>query len=458
MVDGEAGCDAGMNAAVQENFSARLLELMNADFHGEVWPEWLLRQRNDAAKRFLSMPFPSRAQESWRYSHVQALSHRSWSMPRAQETSCEVLSDQAALWQNRPGSVVVFVNGRWIPELGKIAFDSSIVCQSLSNHLAQADLQTTETMLEPCRSLDDNAFSQLNQATWRDGLWIQVPANTNHDSIIHVVYLSLAQDSPPAYAVRHHVEIGENAQLQWFEYHIGSDESLACTLASVHLNEGAELTHGCHDGKGGASAHIGLYDIRQEARSRYRYHQVGAGGICTHKRHDITLAGRSAACHINSFSLPVKRESAEEQFCIRHEAEDTVSELFARTIVTDAARNAFCGHVIVTPEGQRSQAHQKHASLLLSPAAESDALPILEIYADDVQCGHGASMGQIDEKAIHYLRCRGINEAMAHAMLAQAFVQELIDDLPAVMQNEAKQLLERQWCSMSDGAKTGGEK
>ena len=381
-------------------------------------PDWLAGARHDALDRFLAAGLPDKRQEAWKYTSLDHLAQARLHPP-ATEGSESVCPDVTAY----PGHVLLFQNGQ-------------LACHGtyLSNQFAGTlhhwhDTQAVHEHLG--RVAGNGALASLNLALWQDGARVYLPADERLAMPIFAVYGASEADAmlhPRTLAV---LESGAEAVL--VEHFLGQTDLpyWQNAVGEIVLGEGARLIHIRVVQEGATATHTGLTAVRLGKDSEYRALHVGLDGLLA--RHDLVamLDGPGAAIHIDGVDLANGRHHADLHLRVNHHAPDTTSRIVYRGLADGRGRAVFDGHVVVDHGAHRTDANQSCKGLLLSRQAEIDAMPRLEIYADDVKCSHGASIGQLDRDALFYLRSRGIDQAAARRLLLEGFANEalgLLDD------------------------------
>jgi Fe-S cluster assembly protein SufD len=384
-------------------------------------PDWLADDRRAALERFVAAGLPNAREEAWKYTSLQHLEQAGLHPPAAGATETVCPDVAVSVY---PSHVLAFRNGQ-------------LTCHGtwLSNQVAGTLRQLGETppVYEYLGSLaGGNALASLNLALWQDGTRLCVPAGMalevpifavyaadEADAMLHPRTLAVLEEGSEAVLVEHY--LGQTGRTYWQN-----------AVSEIVLAEGARLTHVRLVEEGPGATHTGLTAVRLGRDSEYRALHVGLDGALT--RHDMTVAleGAGARIRIDGFDLADGRRHADLHLRVEHRAADTASRITWRGMAAARGRAIFDGHVTVQRTAHRTDAKQSCRGLLLSPHAEVDAMPRLEIYADDVKCGHGASIGNLDRDALFYLQSRGIDAAAARQLLLQGFAAEalgLLDEL-----------------------------
>jgi Fe-S cluster assembly protein SufD len=264
---------------------------------------------------------------------------------------------------------------------------------------------------------------------FEDGLFLDVPAGMDGG---HLELLSIAVDPgrPFAFHPRHLIRLGAGAKLTLLETATGGGaQYLHNPVFEIDLAEGAVLTHGRAQGEGDAAFHLSMIHARIATEARYDTMAVSAGARLTRMEIHAALTGPKASCHMNTAQLAAGRALVDTTTALDHAAPDCASRQTCKTVLAGQSRGVFQGKILVRREAQKTDGYQMNQALLLSEDAEMDSKPQLEIYADDVKCSHGATIGALDADSLFYLRSRGVPADQARSMLVQAFLHEAFEGL-----------------------------
>jgi Fe-S cluster assembly protein SufD len=388
---------------------------------------WLAQVRNAALERFAQHGYPSARDEEWKYTSVAALEKRAFTVIAGNgpdDAAAATLFDSLAL-DVQAGHLLVFVNGRHAPALSQIGkLPSGVVLGSMAEAL-----ERTPDMLEPylTDAGSQTVFGALNTAFMADGAWLHVPRGVVVDEPIHLLFLSTA--SGAAIHSRNVIVAEEGARATVIEHYTGAEDAVYFNNAvtQIFAAGNAAVEHYKLQQESARAFHIAGIHARQRQDSRFESHSATLGAALA--RNDITTVFDAAGCEatLNGLYLIGGRQHADNHTCIDHAAPHGTSQEHYRGVLDGAARAVFNGKVIVRPGAQKTNARQTNHNLLLSRDAEVDTKPQLEIRADDVQCTHGATVGQLDDTQLFYLRSRGIEEATARNLLVHAFAHDVIE-------------------------------
>jgi Fe-S cluster assembly protein SufD len=385
---------------------------------------WLRRARCAAFDRFAELGFPTTRHEDWKYTNVAAIEKRPFRpLP---ESLNGVNTAQVNELAFSGSHLLVFVNGRYSPRLSRVSsLPSGASIMSLATALAvYAD------QLEPLLTRDTepfaNGFPALNAAFWADGAYIDLAADTAIEEPIHLLFIATEADlgTHP----RNIVRTGAGSRVSIIEHYVGMGSIAYFTNAVTRIiaDRGAVIEHCKLQQESGRAFHVADIHAQQGQDSRFTSHSFALGGALS--RNDITTRLDAEGCEatLNGLYVADGRQHMDHHTCIEHAKPRGVSREFYNGVLDGAARAVFNGKVIVRPDAQKTDAHQSNRNLLLSENAEVDTKPQLEIFADDVKCSHGATVGQLDENQIFYLRTRGMDEPAARSLLTYAFAEEII--------------------------------
>ncbi len=393
-------------------------------------PAWLAARRAQAFARFREQGFPAPPLEDWKYTRVLAVEQRAFETPAelciglTEDDIAPFLPEGLGAWR------LVFVNGRFMPMLstGRSALPTGFTLTSLARAM-EGHATRVEPLLGALAGTGRNGFTALNLALFRDGAFVHLPAGARAERPIHLLFLAVGGGDGLLAQPRNLVVAGEGAEATIIECHaaLGDTSHLANTVTEIALGDGASIAHSILQDQPLKATQVTTVAVRQGRDSRYRSHAVSLGALLHRCDIDVSLDAQGAECSLDGLYVGAGRQHVDFHTRIDHRAAHGTSREFYKGVLDGRARGVFNGKVHVHPHAQKTDAAQSNANLLLSPHAEADTKPELEIYADDVKCSHGATVGQLDETAVFYLRARGIGEAEARALLTAAFAGEVID-------------------------------
>jgi Fe-S cluster assembly protein SufD len=342
---------------------------------------------------------------------------------------------------------MVFVNGQLIPlgySKGKDA--SGIQIKSLDRAL-QEDRDLVQQHLGRMDEGASDAFSWLNAAFLEDGTFLRIPQGTILREPVHLVYLSKAGNKPGVSYLRNLVILEKGAQavvVQDLNF-LNGDVQAVNEVTEVVLGENSHLTYYLFQGGAQKSFSVSRIDTRQGRDSTFELYTLQIGGALARMNLHPVLAGEGASCLLNGLVLARGEEHIDDFMKVEHIGPHGTSRQSFNGILDGRAHGIFHGRIIVHPQAQRTDAKQTNRNLLLSDEALVDSQPQLEIHADDVKCTHGATIGQIDEEAVFYLRSRGLGEKEARTLLLSAFAGERLQPMKLAPIRAQWESLVSQW-------------
>ena len=385
----------------------------------------LLRQK--AMERFSRLGFPTTRMEDWRFTNVAPIANR----PYALGALTEVTADEIArfLIPELPGALLVFVNGRFSASLSDTdALPSGVEVQSLSDALATG-LDTVEPYLVRLESEGEQPFSSLNTAFLQDGAVIRVGDGVVLRDPVHVLFVSTA----PGEAVVTHPRVlllaGDNSQVSVIESYAGLRDAGYFTNAVTQIDAGAgSVVNHCKILRESLqSYHVAGVHARLARSAVVTSNSITLGGALVRNDIGVVLDGEGAECTLNGLYLAGWKQHIDNHTTIDHASPHCASHELYKGILDGDGRAVFNGKIIVRQDAQKTDAKQSNKALLLSERAQVNTKPQLEIFADDVKCTHGATVGQLDEDALFYLRARGLGREEARRILIQAFATDVLN-------------------------------
>jgi Fe-S cluster assembly protein SufD len=386
---------------------------------------WVRNARRAAFDRFAELGFPTTRDEDWKYTNVASIEKRAFTMvsPSTDGVSAAQVDALALAGAHR----LAFVDGRYDAALSRVhALPAGVALRSLAEALA-GDAERLEPLLRDGDGAIATGFDALNAAFWSDGAYLDIPIGTTIDEPVHLLFISTQADA--ATHPRTVIRCGAESRALLVKHYAGFDNIVSLTNASTRIivERGATIEHCKLQQESNRAFHVGALRARQEQGSHFASCSFALGAALS--RNDITTRLDAPDCDVelNGLYMADGRQHVDHHTCIDHAKPRGVSREFYKGVLDGAARAVFNGKVIVRPGAQKTDAHQSNRNLLLSEGAEVDTKPQLEIYADDVKCSHGATVGQLDENQVFYLRSRGVDEHTARKVLVHAFAEEIVD-------------------------------
>jgi len=385
--------------------------------------------RKGAIARFAEVGLPHKKLEEWRFTDVSRL-HES-AFPLARPGADGLTKDDVERLATRPG--LVFLDGHFRADLSTVP--KSIAVKSLA---ASLDDPLVKQHLGQYADRQNRAFVALNTAFVEDGVFLHVPKGTKVEEPIHVLFVGTDKACHPRNLLV--VEEGAEAHVVETWVSLGADASYANAVTESVVAPNAHLRHDKLQLENETAIHTSAHHVEQARDSEFTSHVIALGGGLV--RNDLLagLGGENIVTTLNGLVLGRGNQHVDNHTWLEHRKPDCESHELYKTILDDRASAVFSGYIHVFQDAQRTDAKQSNASLLLSNEAVVDAQPQLEIYADDVKCTHGATIGQLDDDALFYLRARGIPKARARNLLVHAFASDVTEGL---LDDVARERVER---------------
>ena len=360
-------------------------------------PDFASGLRDRAFARFSDLGFPTTKLERWRFTNVTPIAKTPFILAPPAEVQGSTLAPYEL--PTVSGLRLVFVNGRYVQDLSVFSdMPAGISIRSLAETLA-TDPGVVEADLGSLAAFDNDAFTAMNTALFSDGAVVRVEPNTPIETPLHLLFLSTAADDGKSVMTHPRVLVhaGENSQLRVIETYAGPDDARYFTNAVTEIVAGpnAVVDHYKLLRDGLQAFHVASMHLRLARSARFSSHSITIGGGFV--RNDVDA----------------------KPHCASHE--------LYKGILADEARAVFNGKIIVERDAQKTDAKQTNSALLLSEGSQINTKPELEIFADDVKCTHGATIGQLDKEALFYLRSRGLSRHQARDVLIHAFASDLLN-------------------------------
>ncbi len=322
-----------------------------------------------------------------------------------------------------PGPQFVLVNGRFAPQLSSSAFSDGLIVQSLEEAL-RYDEDLKVRLLSPEKV---PAMAALNAAWLGEGLVVRFKANTTENHIVHVVLISTNTIGKYPIVTHPCIVVIAEGHATLIESHVGLSAALTNMVSYLHVEPNATLTH-VRAQSGFSETHtICSSTATVASRGLYQCFVLTTGLGLVRNELAVTLAEAEAECRLYGAYTADSNRHVDNTIVMNHVAPATTSRQIFKGVIDDGGRGVFQGRISIHPEAQKSDGHQIHRALLLSPGAEAYCKPELEISADDVKCTHGATAGELDEETLFYLRARGLDAETARALLIESFLSDVVN-------------------------------
>lgn len=404
---------------------------------GTLTPSWVRRLRADAFERFEELGFPTTRQEEWKYTNVAPITKANFDPAFVRDDNALAI-DTAELnefiYEEARRSRLVFVNGFYRPELSSLeALPEGVIALDLAEVLrGDEHVNVVREQLARTAPYDGNAFTALNTAFFAGGALLRIPQGVRVESPVHLLFLADGRATSTASFPRTLVIAERDSSATFIESYAGLGEDncyLTNAVTEIVLADGARLEHYKVQRESTAAFHVATTAISMGRSSSYNSTTVTLGAQLS--RHDISVAfdSEGAEAWIDGLYIVGENQHADTHSLIDHRQPHCSSHQLYKGILDGRSRAVFNGKVFVREGAQQTDARQTNRNLLLSNEARVDTKPQLEIFADDVKCAHGATVGQLEEEELFYLTSRGLHPELARNLLTYGFAEEVIDKI-----------------------------
>lgn len=409
-------------------------------------PAWLLQLRREAFARFREMGVPTPRNEDWKFTNVTPLADRPIRLAREKQ-ECSARDIAPFEFAGNDWAELVFVNGLYRAGMSRTAGlpEGVRICSMQEAMRELPDLVQASMGVE---SHDGSvAFTALNTSLFRDGAFLHVPANVQLSAPVHLLYLTGSDGEHVSTHPRNLLVIEEGGEAIVVESYAGLDDGEYFTNAvtEVRIGDNAFLGHCKIQRESERAWHVGTCEVHQGRDSRFRSFSFALGGNVSRTNIYSVMDGTGASCTMNGLYMTHGIQHMDHQTRIEHAAPGCASREIYKGVMDDSSHGVFNGKVYVRPEAQQTDGKQTNKNLLLSDNARVDTKPQLEIFADDVRCTHGATVGRLDDISMFYMQSRGIGEAMARTMLTFGFAADVLAEVqvPAIRQRLEQLVFQR---------------
>jgi Fe-S cluster assembly protein SufD len=398
-------------------------------------PKWLLPLRKAGIAGFAKLGFPKLSDEDWRFTNAAPIAKLPFQPAREIAVNgAETKILKEAAFAKLSGNRLVFVNGFFSAKLSSIkSADGGVRIENLSAALAK-DSVLIEKHLGKYAHTANNTFCALNQAFFTDGAFIFVPKGVEIAEPVQLIYISSAKQNGETIQPRNLVIAEANSKVTIVESYLSASNVAYFTNAVTEILAGdnAAVEHVKLQDEATEAFHIATIAGEFGRASNVTVHSFALGAKLSRTNIRTKLAGEGLECILNGLYLTRGEQLADHHMIVEHAQPHCASHEYFNGILDDKSKGVFHGRIYVHPIAQKTDAKQTNKNLLLSDDATADTKPQLEIYADDVKCTHGATIGQLNDESIFYLRSRGIGTNTARQMLIHAFAGEIIERVKCV--------------------------
>jgi Fe-S cluster assembly protein SufD len=391
-------------------------------------PTWLVNRRRQALDRLAKLGLPTTRHEDWRFTNLRGLAGAQFGVAPQPDVDAVRRALAGLPLADLGCARAVIVDGQFVAELSDVEVDDVHVMS-----LAQAVVdmpELVETHLGARAGIESDAFNALNTALARDGVVVHAPRGVVGERPIHILSVTTG-DAPVATHGRYLIVADENSQVTVVETHVtvASGAYLTNPVTEIVAAANANVDHYRVQAESADGHHVGSVHTWGGRDSVTSTHTLSVGDGLTRSDAIVTLGGTNAEAHLNGLYLVGEGGHVDNHTTLVHACENGSSREVYKGVLDDDARAVFHGRIVVEKDAQETDSYQTNNNLLLSDKSRVNTKPQLEIYADQVKCSHGATIGQMDDDSVFYLRSRGIDRKAAEGMLIYAFASEVLDGI-----------------------------
>lgn len=383
--------------------------------------------RRTALERFNSLGFPTTRHEEWRFTNISPILKTNFKPvlhPTMEALSQQDVEPFAFGTRHR----LVFVNGFFSKDLSTIdELPRGAYCGSLAEAVKE-NHPVVRQHLAQYATYDDNAFSALNTAFLRDGAFMYVPDGIVMEDSVHLLFIAAANDHA-LISPRNLIVVGKKSQVSIVESYVSlaANSYLTNVVTEIVTGDHSVIEHDKLQNERLDAFHVASIHALQGSQTNLTSNSIAIGGSLVRNNVTSVLNAEGGECTLNGLSLATGTQLIDNHTTIDHARPHCASHELYKSILDGSSRGVFNGKIFVRKDAQKTDAKQTNKTLLLSEDATIDTKPQLEIFADDVKCTHGATVGQLDAEQIFYLRSRGIGDTMARDILTFAFASDVVN-------------------------------
>jgi Fe-S cluster assembly protein SufD len=400
--------------------------------NGGARQPWLTGLRQSALERFEAQGFPGPREEDWRFVNLAPVTGQAFRLASPDTVRLTPQAVEPYLFPIEGVRTLVFVNGRFAAPLSEVgALPAGVTVLNLSAAL-RSHAALLEGRLGRYARPEASGFTALNTAFLTDGLFVHVARDVDAGAPIHAVFVSEGREDGAATHPRNVVLVESGGRASVIESYVGLGQGAYFTnaVSEAVLGDGAQLEHIKIQRESERAYHIGTTHLQHGAGSRGVSHSVSLGAALCRNNLDVVLDGPGVEAQMLGLYMGRDRQEVDNHTSLLHAHPNCSTREIYKGILDGSSHGVFNGKIYVTPLAQKTDAKQTNRALLLSDQARIDTKPQLEIFADDVKCTHGATVGNLDQMAAFYLKSRGIGGALGRKILTYAFAAEVLEEIP----------------------------
>lgn len=412
-------------------FIARFIEQGNARSTDGL-PSWWSDFRTDALRRLVTLDVPTRKDEEWKFINLSGLTAGDFVTAEVADVEVDEEALQERLLPESKTATLVFMNGHYAADLSNVEGLAEGVRVTTWSALREAgETDILRDYVDIAEFWEDDLFYNLNGANFEDGAVVLVPRNQVVETPIHVLYVGDGSDEEVAVHPRNIIVTGESAEVTVVEEYasFGGGSYFHNVVDEVSVGANSKVRHIKVQRDSRDAFHVARNIVALSQDSNYESTAVNLGADLSRNDAYARFDGKNIECTLDGLGFISGKQVTDTHTAMDHALPDSTSYQLQKNIVADRAHSIFNGKIFVRQDAQRIDSNQLNQNLLLSPRAQVDTKPQLEIFADDVVCSHGATVGQLQDDQLFYLMTRGMDEEQARSLLTYAFAAEVLQDI-----------------------------
>lgn len=390
-------------------------------------PDWLSSIRTKHVNRILDLGIPTVKDEEWKYTSLADLNKHSF---KIQDASGDIDIDRLSHYVKSNETNIVFVNGHYSESLSNVEKLPKGIRFSTLKKAVSDNKENIQERLEKFDEYKQSTFSSINNALHEDGPCIIIDKGTISKELVHIVHITVSEDNDTLSVPRTYIDCQPSSEVTILESHLALNNDavyLNVPITDVYLEENAIL-HYCNSQNDSHKAyHVGQIRVWQERNANFDGFSFMTGGLITRNNLDIVINGEGGNANLNALYAINHDQHVDNHSSVDHRVPNCTSNQLYKGILKGDSRAVFNGKIFVKPIAQQTNSYQLNNNLLLGEGCRVDTKPQLEIFADDVKCTHGATIGQLEEDEIFYLQTRNIERKAAIEMLSRGFADEALN-------------------------------
>lgn len=410
-------------------------EILESHSNGST-PDFIKEIKKQSLEKLIELGFPTTKVEDWKYTNVLPIVEKNfkpsnlvdyWKNKTVIEQAKKLIESDQIL-NDLSSNQLVFIDGHFVEELSKTQSSDGFEILSIKRALKEKSDFIANHFNK--YSQIENGFNALNNLFFSDGIFLNVKDNLVEDEPFVVIFIQSGTEEQ-IINPRNLVIIGNNSKVRLIEAYLSLNQSLNLTntITEIFIAENSFIEHYKLQNESNSGYHIGKIQTQLERNSNFTSHNLSFGGLITRNDINIVLDGEGAESHFYGLYFVKDNQHIDNHTLVDHSKPYCLSNEFYKGILAENSRGVFNGKIIVRKGAQKTNAYQSNKNLLLSGNAKIDTKPQLEIFADDVRCTHGATVGQVDDESLFYLRSRGIDEKSARSLLVNAFANDVLNNM-----------------------------